>query len=138
MCKYQNITGTLGLTIVFGIHYNFMIVLSVWLKICRSNEFFFFTRQNAKTSEVLGAQFIQAWCWSLFSTKLQSFRLPILLKRGSNTGVFLWNCEVFKKTYFEEHLRTAVSGCNLSFFWCSSQNTNFIEFQRNSSNPAVQ
>ena len=29
-------------------------------------------------------------CWSLFLVKLQVFRSAILLKRDSNTGVFLW------------------------------------------------
>ena len=29
-------------------------------------------------------------CWSLFLVKLQAFRVASLLKRGSNTGVFLW------------------------------------------------
>ena len=29
--------------------------------------------------------------------------------KNSNTGVFLWICKVFKKTYFEKHLRTSAS-----------------------------
>ena len=45
--------------------------------------------------------------WSYFLIKLQAWRSAILLKRDSNTGVFLWNWEIFKNTYFEEHLRTA-------------------------------
>ena len=32
-----------------------------------------------------------------------------LLKRDSNTGVFCEYCEIFRNTYFEEHL-TAASG----------------------------
>ena len=39
ICKQQNITSTLMLTIVFSIHSNFLILLSIWLVICRSNEF---------------------------------------------------------------------------------------------------
>ena len=34
-------------------------------------------------------------CWSLFLTKLQAFRPATLLKRDSNTGVFLWNLRNF-------------------------------------------
>ena len=33
----------------------------------------------------------------------------ILLKRDSNTDVFWECCEIFKNTYFQEHLRTASS-----------------------------
>ena len=32
-----------------------------------------------------------------------------LLKRESNTDVFLEHCEIFMNTYFEEYLRTAAS-----------------------------
>ena len=39
----------------------------------------------------------------------ESFRPATFLKRDSNTGVFLWICEIFKSTYFEEHLLTAAS-----------------------------
>ena len=46
ICKHQDITSTLKVTIVFSIHVNFFILLSIWLDICRSNEIFFFTRQN--------------------------------------------------------------------------------------------
>ena len=38
-------------------------------------------------------------CWSLF----------LILKRDSNTPIFLWNLRNFKNTYFEEHLRTTAS-----------------------------
>ena len=52
---------------------------------------------------------IKHLCYSLFLIKLQALRPATLLKRGSNTGVFLWNYKIFKKTYFEEHLRTVAS-----------------------------
>ena len=40
-----------------------------------------------------------------------------LLKKYSNTGVFLWN--LLKKTYFVEHLQTAASGsCKHSIWTC--------------------
>ena len=34
ICKQQNITSTLIFTIVFSIHCNFLILLSIWLVIC--------------------------------------------------------------------------------------------------------
>ena len=41
--------------------------------------------------------------------------LATLLKRDTNTGVFLWKLEIFKNTYFKKHLRTTSSG--LSAMW---------------------
>ena len=74
VCKlFQNITSTLAFRRVFGIHCNFFIVLTIWLKTCRSNVFFFLRRQNmrarkigkkrgfARPSAPMGAQFVQAW-----------------------------------------------------------------------------
>ena len=34
-------------------------------------------------------------CWSLFLIELQTFRPPAILKRDSNTDVFLWNLQNF-------------------------------------------
>ena len=34
-------------------------------------------------------------CWSFFLIKLQFFRAATLLKRDSNTGIFLWNLQNF-------------------------------------------
>ena len=45
-------------------------------------------------------------CRGLFLIKLQAFTSATILKRDSNTGVFLWFCEIFKNIYFEEHLWT--------------------------------
>ena len=39
-------------------------------------------------------------CWSLFSIKVQTFRLAILLKSNYKTGVFLWNLRNFKEYLF--------------------------------------
>ena len=36
-------------------------------------------------------------------------RPETLSKRDSNTGVFCETCEIFKNTYFEEHLRKTAS-----------------------------
>ena len=45
-----------------------------------------------------------------FLIKLQALRPVTLLKRDSDTGFFSCEyCEIFKNTYFEEHLRTAVT-----------------------------
>ena len=57
---YQNITNTLVFTIVFWIHYKFLIALPIWLKICRS-VFSLLKKLNlharkCKCSEVLCAQ----------------------------------------------------------------------------------
>ena len=62
-------------------------------------------------------------CWSLFLMKLQGWWPAILLKRDSNTGVFLWNLR-----NSSEHLlrRTPANGCS----WISvanCQNT-FLRF----------
>ena len=46
---------------------------------------------------------------SLFLRKLKPFRSATLLKRDSTTSVSCDYCEIFKTTYFEEHLRTAAS-----------------------------
>ena len=48
-------------------------------------------------------------CWSLFLIKSVAFRPVTLLKRDSNTGVFLYIMRIFKNTYFEEYLRTTGS-----------------------------
>ena len=42
-------------------------------------------------------------CWSLFLRKLQTFRPTTLLRRDSNTDVFLWTCE--------DVLRTCANDC---------------------------
>ena len=39
----------------------------------------------------------------------ESCRLATLLKTDSNTGIFPEYCEIFKNTYFEEHLLAAAS-----------------------------
>ena len=52
-------------------------------------------------------------CWSLSSIKGQVFKPGALLKRDSSTGpVQVFSCEyweIFKNTYFEEHLPTVAS-----------------------------
>ena len=58
--------------------------------------------------------------WSVFSlirTEYEEIRIAwkpvILLKRGSNTSVFLWILRNFKNIYSEEHLRRAASARHL-------------------------
>ena len=51
-------------------------------------------------------------CWSLFSMKLQAWKPATLLKRDSNTFVFLWILQNLKNAYFEEQLQTAVFVAN--------------------------
>ena len=43
---------TLVFTITFIIHSHFFIVLLIWLKVCRSNGFFFFTKQNVRSRKI--------------------------------------------------------------------------------------
>ena len=38
--------------VVFGIHSNFLLVLPIRLKPCRSNGFLFFTRQNVRARKI--------------------------------------------------------------------------------------
>ena len=51
-----------------------------------------------------------------YSIKIQAFRAPVLLKRDSNTGVFYEHWEIFKNTYFEEHLRRLLLRFSLELF----------------------
>ena len=46
--------------------------------------------------------------------KVVGLRSATLLKRDPNTGVFLWDLQNFKNTYFVEHLWTAASDCSES------------------------
>ena len=48
-------------------------------------------------------------CWSLFLINLQNLRHARLLKRDFNTDISSESCEIFKKTYFEDQLRTVAS-----------------------------
>ena len=48
-------------------------------------------------------------CWSPFLIKLPALSRATLLKRDSNTAIFLWILRIFKSTYFEEHVGTATS-----------------------------
>ena len=44
--------------------------------------------------------------WSFLLIDLQASRPAALLKRDSNTGVFLWILQMFQKMYIEENLGT--------------------------------
>ena len=48
-------------------------------------------------------------CWSLFLIKLQPFRSATLLKETPTQLFSCDYCEIFKNTYFEEHLGRAAS-----------------------------
>ena len=48
-------------------------------------------------------------CVRVFFMKFTDLRPETLLKWDSNTVAFLWIWEIFKKTYFVKHLRTAAS-----------------------------
>ena len=49
-------------------------------------------------------------CWSLFLINFQTFRPATLLKRDSNTSVFLWNLWNFKNAFFSQN---SYGGCFL-------------------------
>ena len=44
-----------------------------------------------------------------FVIKSQPFNKKVYLKSDSSTGVFCEFCEIFKSSYFVEHLRTTAS-----------------------------
>ena len=56
-------------------------------------------------------------CWSLFLIKLQAFSPASLLKRDSNTGVFMCILRIFKKHLF---WKTYANGCFWLFFYFSN------------------
>ena len=55
-------------------------------------------------------------CCILFLMKLLVFRAATLLKKSSNTGVFLWILQMFNNSFFIEHLWWLLlkSECNLT------------------------
>ena len=63
-------------------------------------------------------------CWSIFLIKLQAWRSATLLKRDSNTGVFLCEiCEIFKNTFFYRTPPVAASVKDCIIFLTSSRET---------------
>ena len=54
-------------------------------------------------------------CWSLFLIKLQAWKHGTLLKRDSNTDVFLWNLRNFLKNLFYKTPRVVASGNGKTF-----------------------
>ena len=68
-------------------------------------------------------------CWSLLLRKIQALRPANLLKRDSNTVIFLWNWQDFQEHFFfTEHLRWLV-------FKTSNSNKLFKRFFRDTSYP---
>ena len=51
-------------------------------------------------------------CWSLFLIKLQAWGSATLLKRDSTQLLSCEVCEIFKNTYFKEHLWTTAPTCS--------------------------
>ena len=56
-------------------------------------------------------------CWSLFLIKLQPWRPDPFSKRDSNAGVFLWNCKIFRKSFFHRTLRELLLASVTYFRW---------------------
>ena len=64
-------------------------------------------------------------CWSLFLIKLHPWRLATLPKETRAQTFSFEKCEIFRKTYFKEHLRTTASSftyfaIHLISLWVSS------------------
>ena len=78
---------------------------SIMNRKCSTRKLFLKISQYSQENTCVGISFL---------IKMQAFRAPALLKRDSNTGVFCEHWEIFKNTYFEEHLQTAASE---SFTW---------------------
>ena len=116
--------------IVFGIHCNFFIVLCIQLKTCRSNVFFFSTRQHVRAwkiwrvSEVLrarstpGAQFVcvcifacvwmrPKWKWDVFVCFVLSQPLSISSFYSCRYS-YSYNCKVILVFLFNNLLFLAI------------------------------
>ena len=85
---------------------------------CSKRKLFLKVSQYSQENTCVGISFL---------IKMQAFRVPALLKRDSNAGVFCEHWEIFKNTYFEEHLRTAASE---SFTWFFPALTNDRKWKR--------
>ena len=59
--------------------------------------------------------------WTLFLIKLQPWGRAALLKKEFSTGFSCEYCEIFKSTYFEEHLRTAAPAVSWNFLRISQK-----------------
>ena len=64
-------------------------------------------------------------CWNLFYIKLQAWKPATLLKRDSNTSVFLWNLSNFHKQFL---LQITSGGCfwEMFMFWFNLAHINKI------------
>ena len=91
---------------------------SIMNRKCSTRKLFLKISQYSQENTCVGISFL---------IKMQAFRAPALLKRDSNTGVFCEHWEIFKNTYFEEHLRTAASE---SFTWFFPALTNDRKWKR--------
>ena len=86
---------------------------SIMNRKCSTRKLFLKISQYSQENTCVGISFL---------IKIQAFRAPALLKRDSNTGVFCEHWEIFKNTYFEEHLRTAASEIfTWTFFYMNKQ-----------------
>ena len=101
-----------GLKFVLALAHNFFITVKKWLLDSLSGFRNSLPRCPVKRgvlknfTSFTGKQL----CWNLFLINLEVFRPAALLKRDSNTGVFLWN-----SWNFQEHLRTTASLVYSSF-----------------------
>ena len=79
----------------------FFLINDKWTRSSRSQIFF-----KIGIVKIFENFVVKHLCWSLFLIKLEVWRSAVLLKRDSNTGVFLWNMRNFEEhLFFTEHSR---------------------------------
>ena len=85
---------------------------------CSTRKLFLKISQDSQENTCVGASFL---------IKMQGFRPPNFIKKRLEHRCFREHWEIFKNTYFEEHLRTAASE---SFIWFSPAWTNNIRSEK--------
>ena len=75
-------------------------------------------------------------CWNLFLINLLSWWAATLLKRDSNTNVFVWNLQNFKTLFFTEHLQCLLLLRKRDDFF-SSDSVKFVTSMVNPLSPSV-
>ena len=94
----------------------FFLINDKWTRSSRSQIFF-----KIGIVKIFENFVVKHLCWSIFLIKLEAWRSAVLLKRDSNTGVFLWNMRNFEEHLF---LQNTPGGC----FWWTTKQTYFWNF----------
>ena len=91
---------------------------SIMKRKCSTRKLFLKISQDSQENTCVGASFL---------IKMQGFRPPNFIKKRLEHRCFREHWEIFKNTYFEEHLRTAASE---SFTWFFPALTNDRKWKR--------